>query len=131
MRNETLESLMTDQLEWILSGQSTGKRFLQQLVVVAGYLATDPVPENIAHQLAAASKQITLLEVFDALLTPLNLLARVGPSEHSSTQVVSLIGQINEARVALQESESINHAEVISWLVLRAREKKLIAREKR
>jgi hypothetical protein len=130
MRNE-LDSIIRDQLEWLFSGHATSKRFHQQLLAVAGYVAEETIPDAIAKQLMSLSRQVVLLDMLDSMLTPLNLIARANPSESTASQIVTLVAQIEETRRGIQACDPVNTAEVLGWILKRAREMKLIAREKR
>ena len=130
MRNE-LDSIIRDQLEWLFSGHATGKRFHQQLLAVAGYVAEETIPEAIAKQLMSLSRQVVLMDILDSLLTPLNLVARANPSESTGSQVVSLVAQIEDMRKDIQACEPVNTAEVLAWVLGRARTMKLLGRGER
>lgn len=124
-----MDSILADQLEWLISGNMEGLRFKRQLVLLASCLAEQDIPDNIERQVANLSKRIALEEVFEALLKPLNeYLRNGGDKESSKLDISGLVSQIEATRQALNECEPVNQAILIAWLINRAREKKLLSK---
>lgn len=122
-----MDSILADQLEWLLSGNMEGIRFKRQLVLLAGCLAEQTIPDEIEKQLANLCRIISLEEVFRALLEPLNACLRgTKEKEISNIDLSSLMTQIEATRQALNDCEPVNQAVLLSWLLGRAREKKLL-----
>lgn len=124
-----MDSILADQLEWLISGNMEGLRFKRQIVLLVGCLADQTVPKEIEQQIANLSKRIGLEEIFDALMEPLNAYLRnAGDKDSMVLDISGLMAQIEATRQALHDSEPVNQATLITWLMSRAREKKLLSK---
>lgn len=122
-----MDSILANQLEWLLSGNMEGIRFRRQLLLLAGCLADHPLPEHIEREISSLAKRIALEEVFDALISPVNAYLRnAKDKELPALDLTGLIKQIDAAREALQDCEPVNQAAIISWLIAQAREKRIL-----
>lgn len=121
-----MDGILVNQLEWLLSGNMEGVRFKRQLILLAGCLADNTLPDEIDHQLTLLSRRVELEEVFKALLTPLESYLRHANDPNKPMQDLSgLIAQIEATRQALIDCEPVNQALLITWLISRAKEKNL------
>jgi hypothetical protein len=77
-----MEELILDQLEWLLAQNSGGSRYDRQIITLVGFLSNENMPENIAQQMRALSRQSMLRDIFDALVETMNTFAqnRMRPS---------------------------------------------------
>lgn len=124
-----MDSILADQLEWLISGNMEGLRFKRQIVLLAGCLADQTLPKEIEQQIANLSKRIGLEEIFDALMEPLNAYLRnAGEKDSTVLDISALMAQIEATRQALNDCEPVNQATLITWLMSRAREKKLLSK---
>lgn len=124
-----MDSILADQFEWLISGNMEGLRFKRQIVLLAGCLADQTVPKEVEQQIANLSKRIALEEVFDALMEPLNAYLRnAGDKDSTVLDISGLMAQIEATRQALTDCEPVNQATLITWLMSRAREKKLLSK---
>ena len=129
-----MEQLLTEQLEWVLSGNSQGKQLARHLLILSGALADATIPENINHQMITLSRQVLLQETLDRLIDTLNLLFRKTLTQKADAQHVpesecaeraGLIAQIEDTRILLFQLEPINYAELIAWIVAQAKVRKI------
>ena len=124
-----MESILTDQLEWLLSGNMEGTRFKRQIVLLAGCLADEDLPEEINRQITNLCRRIGHEEVFESMLGPLNMFLRNAKgNEAPALDLNSLMAQIESTRQALIDCEPVNQALLITWILGRARDKKLLAK---
>lgn len=124
-----MDSILTDQLEWLISGNMEGVRFKRQLVLLAGCLAEQAMPEAIEKQITNLCQRIALEEVFAALMEPLNAFLRnVKDKDTLGLDISGLMAQVEATRQALNECEPVNQALLITWILGRAREKKLLSK---
>ncbi len=124
-----MDSILADQLEWLLSGNMDGIRFKRQLVLLAGCLADQNIPSEIEKQLANLSRRIALEEVFGALLEPVNAYLRGNKEKEAPTfDLSSLMAQIEATRLALNDCDPVNQAVLLSWLLGRAKDRKLLSK---
>lgn len=124
-----MESILTDQLEWLLSGNMEGTRFKRQIVLLAGCLADEDLPDEINRQITNLCRRIGHEEVFESLLGPLNMFLRNAKgNEAPALDLNSLMAQIESTRQALIDCEPVNQALLITWILGRARDKKLLAK---
>lgn len=123
-----MDTILTDQLEWLISGNMEGIRFKRQMVLLVGCLADGPLPDVIEKQLLMLSQRIALEEVFASLLEPLNIFLRNAKNGeiHQALDLSGLLVQIDSTRQALNACEAGNPAILISWILGRARERKLL-----
>lgn len=126
-----------EQLEGLLSDTSHSRRLARRLVVLAGCLAGDPMPEDMRHQLTLLSRLMVLQDMLDPLTESLSRLAyKTGyasqeptQSRDASPEFTAILGQIEEVRRQMTEIEPVNFAEIIAWIVSLAREQKLWSRK--
>lgn len=124
-----MDSILADQLEWLISGNMEGLRFKRQLVLLAGCLADQDIPDDVERQVANLCKRIEQEELFEALMKPLNeYLRNGGDKESSKLDISGLIAQVEASRQALNDCEPVNQALLITWVISRAREKKLLSK---
>jgi len=123
-----VDTILTDQLEWLISGNMEGIRFKRQMVLLVGCLADGPLPDVIEKQLLLLSQRIALEEVFASLLEPLNIFLRNAKDceIYQSFDLTGLLAQIDSTRQALNACEAGNPAILISWNLGRARDRKLL-----
>jgi len=122
-----MDGILANQLEWLLSGNMEGTRFKRQLILLAGCLAEEKLPEEVDRQLTLLSRRVGLEEVFRALLDPLESFLRNVKDPYKPTQDLSgLIAQIEATRQALNDCEPVNQAFLIAWLISRAKERNLL-----
>ena len=116
-----------NQLEWLISGNMEGLRFKRQLILLSGCLADGAMPAEIEEQVCKLSQRISCEEVFNALLEPLNAyLRQTKDKEASNLDITGLIGQVEASRQALTQCEPVNQALIVTWLLGRARDRKLL-----
>lgn len=129
-----MEHLLADQLEYLLSCNLQGKRFARHLLILSGALADAPIPENINRQMITLSRQVLLQETLDSLIDTLNQLFRktIAPKadaqpvpESECAERAALIAQIEDTRIQLLQSEPLNYAELIAWIVAQAKLRKI------
>ena len=124
-----MDSILTDQLEWLISGNMEGLRFKRQLVLLAGCLADAAIPAEIEAQLVKLSQRIACEEVFNALLEPLNTYFRQTKEKDSShLDITGLVAQVEASCKALTQCEPANLALIVNWLLSRARDRKLLGK---
>jgi len=124
-----LDSILTDQLEWLISGNMEGLRFKRQLVLLAGCLADGAMPAEIGAEVSKLSQRIACEEVFNALLEPLNIyLRQTKENEACNLDITGLIAQVEASRLELTQCESANLALIVNWLLGRARDRKLLGK---
>lgn len=103
-----------------------GTRFKRQIVLLAGCLADDDLPDEINRQITNLCRRIGHEEVFESLLGPLNMFLRNAKgNEAPALDLNSLMAQIESTRQALIDCEPVNQALLITWIMGRARDKKL------
>jgi hypothetical protein len=124
-----LDSILTDQLEWLISGNMEGLRFKRQLVLLAGCLADVAIPVEIEAQLGKLSQRIACEEVFNAVLEPLNTYFRQTKEKESGhLDITGLVAQVEASRLELTQCEPANLALIVNWLLGRARDRKLLGK---
>lgn len=128
-----MDHLLIDQLESLLASNLNSKRIPGQLLILVGSLAGDDMPERISRQMTTLSRIVLLQDLFEALAQPLNNLSRntqlfkIDKDEalHGACDMTGLLAQIEDARRQLAECEPVNYAELIAWVVGKAKENKL------
>lgn len=124
-----LDSILADQLEWLISGNMEGLRFKRQLLLLVGCLADGAMPVEIEAQIAKLTQRIASEEVFSALLEALNSYLRQTKEKDACTlDVTGLIAQVEASRQELNQCEPANIALIVTWLLGRARDRKLISK---
>lgn len=124
-----MDSILADQLEWLMTGNMVGIRLKRQIVLLAGCLSDDWLPEHIERPVGNLCRQITLQESFDALLQTLNGFVRDSKNQNApAVDLTGLLAQVEAARLALNDCETVNEAQLIAWVLGRAREKKLLSK---
>lgn len=123
-----MDTILTDQLEWLISGNMEGIRFKRQMVLLVGCLADGPLPDVIEKQLLLLSERIALEEVFASLIEPLNIFLRNAKDGEvfQSLDLSGLLTQIDSTKQALNACEAGNPAILISWTLEQARARKLL-----
>lgn len=130
-RGYKLDAILTDQLEWLISGNMEGLRFKRQLVLLAGCLADGAMPPEIEAQLAKLSQRIACEEVFNALLEPLNNYFRQAKDKDACLpDIASLVAQVEASRQELAQCEPANLSLIVTWLLSRARDRKLLGKSR-
>lgn len=108
-----------------------GLRFKRQLVLLAGCLADGEMPVEIETQIAKLTQRIACEEVFSALLDALNTYLRQAKEKDASNlDMTGLIAQVEASRQELNQCEPANMALIVTWLLSRARERKLIGKQR-
>ena len=122
-----MDSILADQMEWLISGNMEGLRFKRQLLLLAGCLADGEMPSGIASSIDKLTQRIAQEEVFNALLDSLNIcLRQIKHSDAGNMDISTLVAQVEDARHVLDQCEPANTALVVAWLLGRARERKLL-----
>jgi hypothetical protein len=131
-----MDDMIAEQLEWLVAQNGNSGRMGRQIISLAGLLAEDAIPESIALQLRALSRLVLLHEIFDSLVNTLNNLSQYGMrlshandsggSSAQALEVAPLLTQIESARMELSKCEPVGHAELIAWIMSRARQRKLL-----
>lgn len=132
-----MKEMLMEQLEGLLTDTSHSRRLARRLVVLAGCLAEDPMPEEMRHQLTSLSRLMVLQDILDPLTESLNRLAyksgyansEQAQMRDSSPEIVAILGQIEEVRRQMAEIDPINFAEIIAWIISLARGQKLWLRK--
>lgn len=124
-----MDSILADQLEWLISGNMEGLRFKRQLILLSGCLADGVLPAEIELEIARLSRRIACEEVFQALLEPLNAYLRQTKDKDSSIlDINSLVTQVEAGRQELNLCEAPNMVLILTWLLRRARDRKLLGK---
>lgn len=124
-----MDSILADQLEWLISGNMEGVRFRRQLLLLAGCLADGEVPSAVDAQIAKLTQRIAREEVFSALLETLNAYLRQTKDKDTAPLDVSgLVAQVEASRQELTQCEPANVSLIVTWLLSRARDRKLISK---
>lgn len=124
-----MDSILADQLEWLISGNMEGVRFRRQLLLLAGCLADGEMPSEVEAQIAKLTQRIAREEVFSALLETLNAYLRQTKDKDAAPLDVSgLVAQVEASRQELNQCEPANIALIVTWLLSRARDRKLISK---
>lgn len=135
-----MDEIIADQIEWLLSGNASTGRMGRSIVTLAGFLSDGAIPEKIDKQLADLSRQVTLQDMFDALIQPLNTISRTyglatKPAKDGDRtdppELGKLLDQIEAARQDIAACPTVNYSALISWLVQRARDRKLLSKRGR
>jgi len=134
-----MDEMIADQIEWILSGNAGTNRLGRQIVTLAGFLADGDMPGKIDSQMADLSRQITLQDMFDALIQSLNTISKshgsinksLDASKSEVPELGKLLDQIEAVRKEIAACPTVNYASLISWLVIQAREKKVLNKRAR
>jgi hypothetical protein len=122
-----MDRLIKENLEALLQDSSHSKRLGRRIINLAGFLSSDDPPSAIREQLNHLSRLLIQQDAFDALLEPVSLMARAGLTHLIDVHAIqSMINSLEESRKAISETEDINYAELIAWLVKQARERKII-----
>ncbi len=121
-----LDSILADQLEWLISGNMEGLRFKRQLLLLAGCLADGAMPEEIKEQIAKLTQRIASEEVFSLLLETLNAYLRQTKEKDACLlDLTGLVAQVEASRQDLNQCEPANTALIVTWLLSRAHDRKL------
>ena len=136
-----MDEMLTEQLEWLMSGNLQGARLARCLLVLVGCLAEDNLPDDVKQQMATLSKQLKLQEVFDTVVASLNQYGKAAFSfgEKQATnsdvnaggELCALITQVEQARISLSDCDVVNYAEVVAWVVGQAKARKLWVKSRR
>lgn len=130
-----MDELISDQIEWLLGNYGASNRLGRQLVTLIGFLGSASVPENITRQSAALSKLIVQQDIFDSLIQALNTMSKQPISLRSDVKVgeqvagqepTRLLEQIESVRREIAACETVNYSELISWIVVQAKEQKIV-----
>lgn len=128
-----MDELLLDQLEWLLAQNGSNVRYERQIITLVGFLSDEQLPDAISQQIRALSKQVTLRDIFDALVASLSSFAPARPRARMDGKIdgeinvdlTPLVTQIEAARLALSQCEAVSHAELIAWVVSKAKQRKL------
>ena len=122
-----MDRLIKEQLESLLHEAGNSKRQGRRIINLAGFLSPAEPPAAIREQLDRLSRLLIQQDAFEAILEPINLLARAGLTQALAPQAIeAMIGSLEQARRAIFEQDAINYAELIAWLVSLAQARKLI-----
>jgi hypothetical protein len=128
-----MDDFLIEQIEWLLSGNLNRNRLTRTLLILVGSLGGETPPETITTQMNALSRQLVLQDLFDSLTGLLNTLAQNNPAKHGAViatptgnpEIAALLVQIEDTRRQISECENVNYAQLIAWVVARAKERKL------
>lgn len=124
-----MDSILADQLEWLISGNMEGIRFKRQILLLAGCLADREMPSEVEAQIAKLTQRIAREEVFSALLETLNAyLRQTKDKDAAHLDISGLVAQVEASRQELNQCEPANVALIVMWLLSRARDRKLISK---
>lgn len=134
-----MDEQITEQIEWLLSQNGNTGRLGRQLVTLVGFIADGTLPESIDKQMTSLSRQIQLKDIFDALISSLDIMTRNIAKTQSDKSgeapsvagFSALISQVEAARLDLAKCEHVNYAELISWIITQARERKILPTRQR
>lgn len=122
-----MDRLIKENLEALLQDASHSKRLGRRIINLAGFLSSGEPPATIREQLNRLSRLLIQQDAFDALLEPVTLMARAGLTHLIDVHAIqSMISSLEESRKAISETEDINYAELIAWLVKQAQARKII-----
>lgn len=128
-----MKALVSEYIESLLADTSGDLRSGRRLLTLIGILGEAKLPENIEAESLRLSKYLTLREIYNSLLEPLNHYAKKGVPSTSpqngnpvDTNLEKLLAEVKEARTELTAHEAINYPLLTSWVIRTAREKKLI-----
>lgn len=122
-----MDSILADQLEWLISGNMEGLRFKRQLLLLSGCLGDSAIPQDVEAQIGKLTQRIAREEVFGSLLETINTYLRhTNNKEVSNFDFSGLIAQVEASRQYLDQCEPANVALIFTWVLSRARDKKLI-----
>lgn len=123
-----MDSIVTNQLEWLISGNMEGLRFKRQLLLLAGCLADGAIPGNIEEELSRLTRRIASEEVFHSLLDSLNAYIRIKDKEQANLDMSGLIAQVEATREELKQCDPANTALILTWLLGKAKDRKLLGK---
>lgn len=122
-----MDRLLKEMLESLLQESGNSKRLGKRIINLAGFLRSAEVPEPIRSQLNSLSRLLIQQDAFDALLEPVNLMARAGLTQVANPEIaVPLLSSLEAVRKEISALDEINYAELIAWLVEQAQQRKLI-----
>ena len=114
-------------MEALLLEHQPTKRLGRRIVNLAGFLAPSEVPSSIQDQLATLSRLLIQQDAFDALLEPVQGLARATQFPGIEPGMLGkMLESLEEARKAVCANAEVNYPLLISWLVGLAEERKII-----
>ncbi|UCV22543.1 hypothetical protein [Ferribacterium limneticum] len=123
-----MDSILTDQIEWLISGNMEGLRFKRQLLLLTGCLADGAPPENIGEELSRLTQRIASEEVFHALLDSLNAYIRNKDKEQTNLDMSGLIAQLEASREELKQCQPANTTLILCWVLGKAKERRLLGK---
>ena len=122
-----MDRLLKEMLESLLQESGNSKRLGKRIINLAGFLSSAEVPEPIRNQLNSLSRLLIQQDAFDALLEPVNLMARAGLTQAANPEIaVPLLSSLEAVRKEISALDDVNYAELIAWLVEQAQQRKLI-----
>ncbi len=122
-----MDRLFKEMLESLLQESGNSKRLGKRIINLAGFLSPTEIPDPIRNQLNSLSRLLIQQDAFDALLEPVNLMARAGLTQAANPEIaVPLLSSLEAVRKEISALDEINYAELIAWLVEQAQQRKLI-----
>ena len=122
-----MDKAIKESLEALLPEHQPTKRLGRRIVNLAGFLAPSEVPSSIQDQLATLSRLLIQQDAFDALLEPVQGLARATQFPGIEPGMLGkMLESLEEARKAVCANAEVNYPLLISWLVGLAEERKII-----
>jgi hypothetical protein len=126
-----MDDVLTEHLEAVLGESIYSKRIGRRLLVLVGALCEESMPEEILRQTQALSRLVVLQDLFEALMEPINLAARgsrngIPNPPGTFPDLAPAFTQIEETRRQIAECEPVNYAQLLAWVMARARERKLV-----
>lgn len=112
-----MDSILTDQIEWLISGNIEGLRFKRQLLLLTSGLADRAMSDNIEGELSRLTRRIASEDVFHSPLYSLNVYIRIKDKDQANLDLNGLIAQVDATRAKLKQCEPSNTALIVTWLL--------------
>lgn len=126
-----MDDILIEHVEALLAESIYSKRIGRRLLLLVGALSEETIPEEILQQTQTLSRLIVLQDLFDALMEPVNHVARGSrpPGQvhpNVSPDLGPAFAQIEETRRQIAACDPVNYAQILAWIMARARERKLL-----
>jgi len=126
-----MDELLTEHLEAVFSESIYTKRMGRRILLLVGALCEEALPDEILRQTTMLSRLVVLQDLFDALMEPVNAVARGSwrPAQDrpdTYPDLAPVFAQIEETRRQIAECDTVNYAQLLAWIMARGRERKLL-----
>lgn len=122
-----MDRLLKEMLESLLQESGNSKRLAKRIINLAGFLSPAETPEPIRKQLNSLSRLLIQQDAFDALLEPVNLMARTGLTQTANPEIAApLLSSLEAVRKEISALDEVNYAELIARLIEQAQRRKLV-----